>query len=343
MPVAPPRPAEHSPRPPGTISSISSGTPNATTGGACTGFLKDELGVVARLRHAAGLQPGAHPGRTRLPRRPFLLAPPAAFPAGRGIRNDWYVDNVALVNSPGGTLAGLAARRVAGMAYTVSEYNHPEPNQYAAEGFPDDRRLRRVPGVGRHLQLRLLPQRRLRAAADRQLLRHQGRHRPAGPHAGLRGDVPPRRRGPGQDDGAGAAVAPGRNGQAPRDAQRLHSLTTSQFGLDPRLSLLHAIALDLSGRTKVGEAARSGRTPRRSSPTRARSAGTFRSRGPASSPSTRRGPSSSPASSAAGPSSWATSSWRSARRSSIGPPCRSSRSTATASTSRAGCWWPPPA
>ena len=50
--------------------------------------------------------------------------------------NDWYVRNIALVNSPGGTLASLAERRVAGLPYTVSEYNHPAPNSYAAEGFP---------------------------------------------------------------------------------------------------------------------------------------------------------------------------------------------------------------
>jgi glycosidase len=47
---------------------------------------------------------------------------------------DWA--NIALVNTPGGTLTGLAARRVAGKPYTVSEYNHPAPNQYVAEGFP---------------------------------------------------------------------------------------------------------------------------------------------------------------------------------------------------------------
>ncbi len=49
---------------------------------------------------------------------------------------DWYINDVALVNSPGSTLAHLAMGRVAGMAYTVTEYNHPAPNSYAAEGFP---------------------------------------------------------------------------------------------------------------------------------------------------------------------------------------------------------------
>lgn len=49
---------------------------------------------------------------------------------------NWTVHNIALVNSPAGTLGDLAARRVAGKPYTVSEYNHPAPNQLAAEGLP---------------------------------------------------------------------------------------------------------------------------------------------------------------------------------------------------------------
>ena len=50
--------------------------------------------------------------------------------------NDWYVEDTALVNVPGGTLSQLAAARVEGKPYTVSEYNHPQPIQYGAEGFP---------------------------------------------------------------------------------------------------------------------------------------------------------------------------------------------------------------
>ncbi|MGQ9503855.1 MAG: carbohydrate binding domain-containing protein [Thermogutta sp.] len=59
-----------------------------------------------------------------------------AFPGRPWDPENWYVRNVALVNSPGGTLASLANRRVEGFAFTVSEYNHPAPNQFAAEGFP---------------------------------------------------------------------------------------------------------------------------------------------------------------------------------------------------------------
>jgi hypothetical protein len=60
-----------------------------------------------------------------------------SFPNRPWDRNDWFLRNRALVNFPGeGTLSGLAARRVAGLPFTVSEYNHPAPNTYAAEGFP---------------------------------------------------------------------------------------------------------------------------------------------------------------------------------------------------------------
>ncbi|MDR1958853.1 MAG: hypothetical protein LBQ54_07405 [Planctomycetaceae bacterium] len=51
--------------------------------------------------------------------------------------NHWYISNRALVNHlDTGTLTGLAACRVAGLPYTVSEYDHPFPNLYGAEGNP---------------------------------------------------------------------------------------------------------------------------------------------------------------------------------------------------------------
>lgn len=59
-----------------------------------------------------------------------------AFPGRPWDPRNWYVRNVAMVNDPPGTLGSLASKRVVGMALTVSEYNHPAPNVYAAEGFP---------------------------------------------------------------------------------------------------------------------------------------------------------------------------------------------------------------
>ena len=55
-------------------------------------------------------------------------------------RNNWYVRNTALVNhwaSSSGTSNCLANSRVWGLPLTVSEYDHPYPNFYSAEGLPE--------------------------------------------------------------------------------------------------------------------------------------------------------------------------------------------------------------
>jgi len=54
------------------------------------------------------------------------------------MRELWFVRNVALVTQPieRSTLAQLAVKRPVNRPYTVSEYDHPFPNQYAAEGNP---------------------------------------------------------------------------------------------------------------------------------------------------------------------------------------------------------------
>lgn len=49
------------------------------------------------------------------------------------VTKDWRIRNAALVNSMT-CIQGLAAERVWNKPYTVSEYNHPFPNQYGAEG-----------------------------------------------------------------------------------------------------------------------------------------------------------------------------------------------------------------
>jgi hypothetical protein len=49
---------------------------------------------------------------------------------------NWYVPNVSLVNTVAddNTLAGLARQRVKGKPFTVTEYQHPSPNYFGAEG-----------------------------------------------------------------------------------------------------------------------------------------------------------------------------------------------------------------
>ena len=59
------------------------------------------------------------------------------FPGRPWDGNNWLVAQKAMVDSPAGaTLFRLAAQRLAGKPYTVSEYNHPAPNDYQAECVP---------------------------------------------------------------------------------------------------------------------------------------------------------------------------------------------------------------
>ncbi len=59
------------------------------------------------------------------------------FPGKQWDMNNWYVKDLALVDAlDREILPELAGRRILGKPYTLSEYNHPFPNRYAAEGFP---------------------------------------------------------------------------------------------------------------------------------------------------------------------------------------------------------------
>ncbi|MDR0703383.1 MAG: carbohydrate binding domain-containing protein [Planctomycetaceae bacterium] len=59
------------------------------------------------------------------------------FPGRAWDGNNWYLRNIALVNYlDKQILPNLATKRIYGKPFTVSEYNHPYPNQYAAEGLP---------------------------------------------------------------------------------------------------------------------------------------------------------------------------------------------------------------
>lgn len=61
-------------------------------------------------------------------------------PAGGWIsltaKEPWTIENDAMVNSLGNIKDRLAVRRVNNKPYTISEYNHPYPNQFGAEGQP---------------------------------------------------------------------------------------------------------------------------------------------------------------------------------------------------------------
>ncbi len=59
------------------------------------------------------------------------------FPGRPWDQGNWIVNQLAMVDHPEqATLPRLAAERLAGKPFTVSEYNHPAPNDYQAECIP---------------------------------------------------------------------------------------------------------------------------------------------------------------------------------------------------------------
>lgn len=57
------------------------------------------------------------------------------FPSRPWDPEDWLVPNRTMVNEKGGTIPGLALKRVLGKPHSVTEYNHPAPNTYCSEAF----------------------------------------------------------------------------------------------------------------------------------------------------------------------------------------------------------------
>ena len=93
-------------------------------------YLHDELGLEAPV---AATQLGYSP--------PHLQADldyvdNHAYWCHPSVETKWLIRNQPMVEAHGGCVAGLAAQRVAGKPYTVSEYNHPYPILYGAEGQP---------------------------------------------------------------------------------------------------------------------------------------------------------------------------------------------------------------
>ncbi len=59
------------------------------------------------------------------------------YPGAMWDPNNWLIGNTAMVSDAnGGTLPFLAAHRVEGKPFTVTEYNHPAPSDYASETLP---------------------------------------------------------------------------------------------------------------------------------------------------------------------------------------------------------------
>lgn len=207
-------------------------------------FLKDELGVRSLV---SGTQLGYSPvtvqaGLDYIDAHSYWNHP--EFPGRPWDRKNWAVRNVALVNSPGGTLSGLASRRVAGMAFTVSEYNHPEPNVYAAEGFPMIAAFGAMQSWDGIFSFAYchdadFEPRRITSFFDIKSVTSRLVHMPACAAMFVRGDVAPAR---------STALVPL---SAEAERKKLHEtlsawrLTTTDLGLDPQVSLLRGTALAL--------------------------------------------------------------------------------------------------
>ncbi len=207
-------------------------------------FLKDELGVRPLV---SGTQLSYSPvhvqaGLDYIDAHAYWKHP--HFPGRPWDGQNWTVHNVALVNSPGGTLASLAGRRVRGQAYTVSEYNHPAPNAYAAEGFPMIAAFgafQRWDGIFpfAYCHNSEFEPRRITSFFDIKSDTAKIAHTPACAALFVRGDAA----------GARKTVRV----PLPPDAERRKlyetlsawNLTAEGFGLGPRRSLVHGVALEL--------------------------------------------------------------------------------------------------
>jgi Carbohydrate binding domain len=209
-------------------------------------WLKQDLGVKSLV---AGTQMGWSPPHVQaaldyVDGHSYWQHP--VFPGRPWDSRNWYVDDLALVNEAGGTLSRLAATRVAGKPYTVSEYNHPQPLTHAAEGFPMIAAFGAFQGWSAIYSFdytgnaQYEPE-KLDGYFDIKSDPSRLVHMPACVALFVRGDVSLARQ---------TLLAP-----MPREAERRQlqqsqsawTLTTDRFGVDSRWSLLHAIGMDLKG------------------------------------------------------------------------------------------------
>jgi hypothetical protein len=103
-------------------------------------FLKNELGVEAAIIDTQASY-GGIAGAYRESSNDFVdmhaYWQHPSFPGRPWDGANWNIPNTPMVaDKNGGNLARLGVYRVAGKPFTVTEYDHPAPNQYAAEMFP---------------------------------------------------------------------------------------------------------------------------------------------------------------------------------------------------------------
>ncbi|MCD6304026.1 MAG: hypothetical protein J7M21_03590 [Planctomycetes bacterium] len=101
-------------------------------------FIRQELGCGALVTGTIVFGPAglyAQSGMDYIDSHAYWHHP--RFPHRRWDMGDWFIDNTAMTDDArGGTLPSLACRRLAGKPFTVSEYNHPAPQDSQAECVP---------------------------------------------------------------------------------------------------------------------------------------------------------------------------------------------------------------
>lgn len=159
----------------------------------------------------------------------------------------WYIDDLPMVNTLGNVQNLLAVQRVANKPFTLSEYNHPYPNQYGAEGQPTMAAFARLQGWDgifqysyNHYVNDFEPQATPYCIFDSIARTDVLAHFPAAAAMFLRGDV--------QEARESYVVAVDR-------AKYLDRLLTTRsvefdlgmMGVDKRISLIHKVGLDYAG------------------------------------------------------------------------------------------------
>jgi Carbohydrate binding domain/Cellulase (glycosyl hydrolase family 5) len=104
-------------------------------------WLRKEIGVKSLISHSQVLFGGAA-GAWREAQVSDIVDTHGywhhpSFPHKSWDMSDWTIKNVSQLTSPdGGTLAEMAVQRPMGKPYSISEYDTPAPNDFAAETFP---------------------------------------------------------------------------------------------------------------------------------------------------------------------------------------------------------------
>ena len=165
------------------------------------------------------------------------------------VNPDWRIRNLSMANSLS-CIRGLAGQRVHNKPYTVSEYNHPFPNQYGAEGQPMLRAYGRLQGWDGVFEYTYNHRRDFQPQQNIYFFSIISRtdvlaHFPACAAIYLRGDV--------QEAKNSIVGAMNYDTYFNRLTENKSvGASIGSVGLDSRLSLLHKTAIDLSGAPEAG-------------------------------------------------------------------------------------------